>query len=58
MATPIKITPVLKGNDAIFFNKQLVKSSKKTTAKGRVVSASDRRKISSAVSKFLKSKTA
>ena len=58
MATPIKITPVLQGKDAVFFNKQLAKSSKKGSAKRTVVSASDRRRISKAVSKFLKSKTA
>ncbi len=57
MATPIKITPVLKGNDAAFFNKQLAKSSKLSSVKKNVVSVTDRKRITTAVSKFLKSKT-
>jgi hypothetical protein len=58
MATPIKTTPLLKGKDAAFFYKQLAKSSKKFSVKKAVVSANDRRRIASAVSKFLKSKIA
>jgi hypothetical protein len=58
MATPIKTTPLLKGKDAVFFYKQLAKSSKKVSVNRTVVSANDRRRIANAVSNFLKSKAA
>jgi hypothetical protein len=58
MATPIKITPILKGKDAAFFNRQLAKSSKRVSRKKTVVSESDRLRISATISKLIKSKAA
>ncbi|HVA99249.1 MAG TPA: hypothetical protein VNG53_10170 [Bacteroidia bacterium] len=45
MATPIKITPVLKGKDSVYFHKQLAKTSRKKIApkdKKRIFSLVDR----------------
>lgn len=47
MATPIKITPVLKGKDSEFFHRQLAKSSKKK------VSAKKKKRIFSLVDDVL-----
>jgi len=47
MATPIKITPVIKGNDSVYFKKQLNKSAKKR------VSPTEKKRIFSLVDKVL-----
>lgn len=47
MASEIKRTPMLMGSDAIYFNKQLAKSSKKK------ISTKDKERIKSLVEKVL-----
>ena len=47
MARPIKITPVLQGKDAVFFNKQLAITSKKK------VSSKKKKRIFSLVDEVL-----
>ena len=57
MATPIQITPVLSGKDAVFFNKQLVKSSRKNRAGKTKMTAKEKAKIFSLVNKVLAKKS-
>jgi len=47
MATPIKITPILKGKDSAYFHKQLARTSKKK------ISAKKKKKIFSLVDEVL-----